>query len=148
MTEFPTFRGCETQVGPSRESGTSRSDHGDLFHQEHGAGTFDLAGDLAMESGRHSRDATWENLTAFGHETLEQIGIFVVDRLDVDIDSAARHRAVGAAEVGAALWSFGLHGVLFDFAVKRVSVEIGVVFFLFETGRSARAFFIARCDVA
>jgi hypothetical protein len=29
------------------------------------------------------------------------------------------------------LWSFGLHGVLFDFAVKRVSVEIGVVLFLF-----------------
>ena len=120
----------------------------DLFHQEHGAGTFDLAGDLAMESSGHTCDATWKDLPAFGDEALEQIRVLVIDRLDVDIDSAARHRAVGAAEVGTALWSFGLHGVLFDFAVKRVSVEIGVVFFLFETSRSARAFFIARCDVA
>ena len=101
-----------------------------------------------MESGGHACDATWKDLPAFGDEALEQIRVLVVDRLDVDIDSAARHRAVGAAEVGTALWSFGLHGVLFDFAVKRVSVEIGVVFFLFETSRSARAFFIARCDVA
>ena len=120
----------------------------DLFHQEHGAGTFDLAGDLAMESSGHACDATWKDLPAFGDEALEQIRVLVIDRLDVDIDSAARHRAVGAAEVGTALWSFGLHGVLFDFAVKRVSVEIGVVLFLFETGRSARAFFIARRDVA
>jgi hypothetical protein len=46
------------------------------------------------------------------------------------------------------LRSFRLHSVLFDFAVKRVSVEMGVVFFLFETSRSARAFFVARRDVA
>ena len=101
-----------------------------------------------MESGGHACDATGKNLPAFGNEALEQIRVLVVDRLDVDIDSAARHRAVGAAEVGTALWSFGLHSVLFDFAVKRVSVEIGVVFFLFETSRCARAFFIPRCDVA
>ena len=120
----------------------------DSLHQEHGAGTFDLAGDLAVESGGHARDAAWEDLATFGHEALEQIGVFVVDRLYVDIDPAARHRAVGAAEVGPALWSFRLHGVLFDFAVKRVSVEMGVVFFLFETCWSAWAFFVARRNVA
>ena len=86
-------------------------DHGDLFHQEHGAGTFDLASDLAMESGGHACDATWKDFPAFGDEALEQIRVLVIDRLDVDIDSAARHRAVGAAEVDRSLFGFRAHDV-------------------------------------
>ena len=127
---------------------TGRFRQGKLLHEESGTGTLDLTGDFAVKAGRHASYAAWQDLAALGDEALEKIGIFIIDRLDVEIHATAWHRAVGAAEVRPALWCFRLHGVLFDFAVECVAVQMGVELFLFEPVGCARALFVACCDVA
>jgi len=62
-----------------------------------------------MQVRRHAGDAAGENFAALGHEFLQEIGIFVIDRLDRDIDPAARHGAIGAAKCRSAFGGFGLH---------------------------------------
>src|SRR5215471_17210194 len=64
-----------------------------------------------MEMGRHTGDAAGKNLAALGHEFLQEIGIFVIDRFDRDVDPAPGHRAVGAAKCGTAFGGFGLHQI-------------------------------------
>ena len=80
-----------------------------LFHQKHRTAAFDLTGDSPVKMGRHAGNAAGKNFAALGDEFFQEIGIFVVDRLDGDVDSAARHGAIGAAESGAAFGGFGLH---------------------------------------
>ena len=101
-----------------------------------------------MDSGRHTGHAAGENFAALGDESLEKLRVLVVDGLDVEVDAAPGHRAVGAAEVRAALWCFGLHGWLFDLAMEGVTVKERVEFLFFEPVRGARALFVARGDVA
>ena len=59
--------------------------------------------------GRHAGDAAGKNFAALGHEFFQEIGIFVIDRFDRDVDPAAWHRAVGATESGTAFGGLGLH---------------------------------------
>ena len=105
-----------------------------------------------MHPGGHSRDSAGNDFPGFGDKTTQKVGIFIIDRFEGDIDATAWHRAVGPAEVGAALWSFRLHGLrkikLFDFAVQGVPAQERVVFFLFEASGSVRALFVACADVA
>jgi hypothetical protein len=68
----------------------------------------------------HSSDAAWKNFAALGDKFFEEIRILVVDRFNGDVDPAARHGTVGAAESGTALGGFGLHGKLLRFAMNRV----------------------------
>lgn len=74
-----------------------------LLHQEGCAGALDLAGDLAMQVRCKSGHAAWQNFTRFRCELLEKIGIFEINGLGCDVEAAAWHAAVGAAEIGAAL---------------------------------------------
>jgi len=127
---------------------TGRFRQGKLLHEEGGAGALDLTGDFAVKACGHAGHAAWQDLAALGDEALEKIGVFVIDRLDVEIHATAWHGTVGAAEVRAALWCFRLHGVLFDFAVECMAVQMGVELFLFEPVRCARALFVACGDVA
>ena len=80
-----------------------------LFHQQDRAAALDLAGDLAMHMRRHAGNAAGENFAAFGDKFFQQIGVFVIDRFDRDVDSPPRHRAIGAAKCGTAFGGFGLH---------------------------------------
>ena len=118
------------------------------FHQQHSTGAFDFTGDLAMQASGHASYAARQDFAAFGNKALEKIWVLVVDRFDIDIDAAAWHGPIGATEIGAALRSFGLHVLLFDFAMKGVAVEMGVELFLFEATWCARTFFVAGGDVA
>ena len=127
---------------------TGRFRQGKLLHEESGTGTLDLTGDFAVKAGRHAGHAAWQDLAALGDEALEKIGIFIIDCLDVEIHATAWHGAVGAAEVRPALWCFRLHGVLFDFAVECVAVQMGIELFLFEPVGCAGALFVACCGVA
>ena len=120
---------------------------GKLLHQERGARTLDFAGDLAVETGGHAGDPAGKDFSALRDEALEEVGVFVIDRFEVEVHAAARHRAVGFAEIGPAVRSFRLHGVLFDFAVERVALEEGVVFLLLQAVRRLRALFVACGDV-
>ena len=79
------------------------------LHQQHGAAAFDLAGDFTVEVGRHAGDTAGENFAALGHEFFQEIGIFVIDRFDRDVDPAPGHGAIGAAKCGTAFGGLGLH---------------------------------------
>jgi len=80
-----------------------------LFHQEHRATTLDFTRDSPVKMRRHAGNAAGEDLAALSDEFFQQVRILVIDRLDGDVDPAARHRAIGAAESGTAFGSFGLH---------------------------------------
>ncbi len=80
-----------------------------LLHQEHRTAAFDLTRDSPVKMGRHASNAARQNFSALGDEFFQEIGIFVIDRLDGDVDPAARHSAIGAAESGTAFGGFGLH---------------------------------------
>jgi hypothetical protein len=80
-----------------------------LFHQQHRSAAFDFAGDFAVEMGRHPSDAAGKNFAALGHEFFQEIGIFVIDRFDRDVDPAPGHGAVSAAKCGTAFGGLGLH---------------------------------------
>jgi len=80
-----------------------------LFHQEHGATALDLTRDSPVKMRRHAGDAAGKDLAALSDEFFQQVRILVIDRFDGDVDPAARHRAIGAAESGTAFGSLGLH---------------------------------------
>lgn len=80
-----------------------------LLHEQDRTRALHLAGDLAVQPGRHAGDPAREDLPALGDEALQEIGILVVDRLDVKVHPTPGHRAVCFAEVGTALRSFRLH---------------------------------------
>src|SRR5262245_39874069 len=66
-----------------------------------------------MHVRRHSGDTTRQNLSALGDEFFQQVGVLVIDCLGGDVDSAARHRAVGATESGTAFGGLWLHVIWF-----------------------------------
>ena len=73
-----------------------------------------------MQLRGHARDAAGENFAAFGDEFFQEIRVLVVDRFDGDVDPAARHGTIGAAESGTTFGGLGLHGELLRFAMERV----------------------------
>src|SRR5207253_11017584 len=93
-------------------------------------------------------NATRQNFAALGDEFSQEIGIFIIDRFEGDVDTAARHGAIGAAERGTAFGGFRLHLKLSRLAVERVPLQKRIVFFLFQTIGPARAFFVPRGRVA
>jgi hypothetical protein len=80
-----------------------------LFHQEYRAAALYLTGDPAVQVRGHAGHAAGENFTALADEFFQEIGVFVIDRLQSDIDPAARHRAIGAAKGGTAFGGLGSH---------------------------------------
>jgi hypothetical protein len=96
-----------------------------------------------MQVRRHAGDATWKNFAAFGHELFQEIGIFVINRFNRDVDAAARHGAIGATKSGTTFGGFGLHEKLFRLPMERVLSQKGIVFFLFQSIGRARAFFVS-----
>ena len=96
----------------------------------------------------HAGDAAWQNLAALSDEFSEEIRILVIDRFHGNVDPAARHRAIGAAERGTAFGSFWLHLKLSRLAVEGVPLQKRIVFLLFQTIGRARAFFVPRGRVA
>src|SRR6266704_533792 len=65
-----------------------------------------------MEMGRHAGDAAGKDLAALGHKLFQEIGIFVIDRFDRDVDPAPGHGAIGAAKSGTAFGGLGLHQII------------------------------------
>jgi len=62
-----------------------------------------------MQMRRHAGHAAGEDFAALSHELLQQVGIFVIDRFEGDVDPAARHGAVGPSEGRTTFWGLGLH---------------------------------------
>ena len=106
----------------------------------------DFPGDLAMELGREAGDAAGQDFARFGHESLEDFGVLVIDGFQGDVDTTAGHRAVGTAEVGTALRSLRLHK---RYLVSRWSVwrfKKGLYFF-FSKRVGVLGLFLFRVEV-
>lgn len=127
-----------------------------LFHQENSAGALDLTGDFAVKVSCQSSETARKNLATLGSEFLEEVRILEVNSIDGDVETTTRHHAVGAAEIGAALWCLGnthgsislrvLRNGLFGLAVEGVSAKIRVVLLLLKTAWGIEAFLVAgRC---
>ena len=112
-----------------------------LFHQQHGAAALDFARDLAMHVRRHSGDAAGKNFAALGDEFLQEIGIFVIDRLGRDVDSAARHGAIGAAKSGTAFGGFRTYHLVSRCRVCRLKNGL---YFFFSSRLGVRGLFLFR----
>src|SRR4029450_12906985 len=101
-----------------------------------------------MQMRGHAGDATGKNFAALSDEFLQEIGIFVINRLDSDVDPAAWHRAVRPSKSRTAFGSLGFHGELFRFAVQSMPLQERIVFpFLKPIGRP-RTFLVPRGHIA
>src|SRR6266571_4937301 len=96
---------------------------------------------------RHPGDAAGKNLAALSHEFFQEIGIFVIDRFDRDVDPTSWHGAIGAAKSGTPFGGLGLHRQLFGFAMKRVLPQKRIVFLFLEPVRRARTFLVSKRHV-
>src|SRR5205814_5922162 len=101
-----------------------------------------------MEVRRHAGDPAGKDLAALGHEFFQEIGIFVIDRFDRDVDPAPGHGAISAAKSGTAFGGLRLHRELLGFAMKRVLSQKRIVFLFLEPVRGARTFFVPFGHVA
>ena len=67
-----------------------------------------------------SGHTTREDFSALGGELFEEVRILEINRFGGDVKPTAWHAAVGAAEIGAALWCLGCaHGGLCAIRSKR-----------------------------
>jgi len=95
---------------------------------------------------RHAGYPSRKDFSAFSHEFLEQIRIFVVDGLSRDIDSAAWHDAVCPPEVRSAFGVFRFHRLL-DLPMQRAAAQERIVFLFLQAAGRVGAFFVTRADV-
>jgi hypothetical protein len=131
-----------TEVRPPSEIYENRL----LLHQEHRACTLDFASDFPVKMCRHAGYPPRKDFSAFSHEFLEQIRIFVVDSLCRDIDSTARHDAICPSEVRSAFGVFRFHCLL-DLPMQRAAAQERIVFLFLQAAGRVGAFFVTRADV-
>ena len=112
-----------------------------LLHQQHRAAALDLACDFAMQMRWHTGDAAWKNFAALCDEFLQEIGIFVIDSLNGNVDSPARHGAIGPAEGGTALGSFRSYHLVSRCNVWRLKNGL---YFFFSSRLGVRGLFLFR----
>jgi hypothetical protein len=99
-----------------------------------------------MEMRRHPGDPAWQNLAAFGHEFLEQIRVFVIDRFGSNIDATAWHNPVRPSKIRSAFGIFRFH-YLFHLPMKGAAPQERIVFLLLQPAWRIRAFFVTRRNV-
>ena len=125
----------------SRRRSYRKAENRSLLHQEHRAAALDLARDLAMQMRRHAGDPAWKNFAALCDEFFKEIGIFVVDGLDGNVDSTTRHGAIGAAKGGTALGGFRAHHFVSRCNVCRLRNGLN---FFFSSRFGVRGLFLFR----
>lgn len=72
-------------------------------HQVDRAGLLDRVIDVAVKLRGYTRNAAWKDLTGFGSELTENLGVGRRQLLNRDVLPAAGHLAVRLAEIDAAL---------------------------------------------
>ena len=116
------------------------------LHQQHRTAALDFARDFAVQMRGHARDTAWKDFAAFGDEFFQEIGIFVINSLNGNIDSPTRHGAIRPAEGGTAFGGF--RTLSFRFAVQCVPSQERIVFLFLKPIRCARAFLVPGGHVA
>jgi hypothetical protein len=117
-----------------------------LFHQQHRTSALDFAGDLSMKMCWHTGDPSRQNFTAFSHEFLEQIRVFIVDSLCGYVDSTPRHNPICPSKIRSAFGVLGFHDLL-HLAMQGASAEERIVLFFLQPAWCVGAFFVASTNV-
>jgi hypothetical protein len=89
----------------------------------------------------HAGDAARKNFAAFCDEFFQEIGIFVIDSLNGDIDSPTRHGAIRPAKGGAAFGGFGAYHFVSRCNVCRLKKGL---YFFFSSRFGVRGLFLFR----
>jgi len=129
------------EINAARHTAAMHSPQNGLLHQQHRAAALDLACDFAMQMRRHTGDAAWKNFAALCDEFLQEIGIFVIDCLNRNIDSATRHGAIRAAKGGTAFGSFRTYHLVSRCNVCRLKNGL---YFFFSSRLGVRGLFLLR----
>jgi len=94
-----------------------------------------------MQVSRHASDAAWKNFAALCDEFFQEIGIFVIDSLYGNVDSQARHGAIGPAKGGTAFRSFRSYHLVSRCNVCRLKNGL---YFFFSSRLGVRGLFLFR----
>jgi hypothetical protein len=111
------------------------------LHQQRRAAALDLTRDPAMQMRGHAGDAAGKDLAALRDEFFQEIGVFVIDSLNGNVDSPARHGAIGAAKGGTAFSSFRTHHFVSRCNVCRLRNGL---YFFFSSRFGVRGLFLFR----
>ena len=79
--------------------------------QIHRTRTLDLTRDLPVHPRRNPSQATWKNLPSLRREFRQIVRMLVVDLVNLDVQTAARHALVRLPEIDQSLRCLGKHGV-------------------------------------
>ena len=99
-----------------------------------------------MEMCRHAGYPPRKDFSAFSHEFLEQIRIFVVNGLRGYIDTTAWHNPVRPPEIRSAFGVFRFHRLL-DLPMQGAAAQERIVFLFLQAAGCVGAFFVTRADV-
>jgi hypothetical protein len=94
-----------------------------------------------MQVRRHAGDPAWKNFAALCDEFFQEIGIFVIDCLNGNVDSPTWHGAIGPAKGGTALGSFRSYHLVSRCNVCRLKKGL---YFFFSSRLGVRGLFLFR----
>jgi hypothetical protein len=94
-----------------------------------------------MQMRGHAGNAARKNFAAFCDKFFKEIGIFVVDGLNGNVDSPARHGTIGAAKGGTAFGGFRTHHFVSRCNVCRLRNGL---YFFFSSRFGVRGLFLFR----
>jgi hypothetical protein len=94
-----------------------------------------------MQMRGHAGDTAWKNFAALRDEFFQEIGILVIDSLNGNVDSPARHGAIGAPKGGTAFGGFRPHHLVSRCNVCRLKNGL---YFFFSRRFGVRGLFLFR----
>jgi hypothetical protein len=94
-----------------------------------------------MQMRWHTSDTAWKNFAALCDEFLQEIWVFVIDSLKGNVDSPARHGAIGPAEGRTAFGSFRTYHLVSRCKVCRLKNGL---YFFFSSRLGVRGLFLFR----
>jgi len=94
-----------------------------------------------MQMRGHAGNAARKNLTALGDEFFQEIGIFIIDSLNGNVDSPTGHGAIRAAKSGTAFGCFRTYHLVSRCNVCRLKNGL---YFFFSSRLGVRGLFLFR----
>jgi hypothetical protein len=94
-----------------------------------------------MQMRGHAGDTAWENFATLCDEFFQEIGIFVIDSLNGNIDSPARHGAIRPTKGGTAFGGFRAYHFVSRCNVCRLKNGL---YFFFSRRLGVRGLFLFR----
>ena len=102
-----------------------------------------------MDFGGDASGAAGVNLTGFGAEFLQKIGVEVMNSFCGNIQPPSRHSTIRPTEIDGSLFVFRAHFSenLSFLAMQSAALQVGVEFDFFQSPRRPQTLFVPRCDI-